>query len=693
MATGCWLPVTAGIAGHVGLGLLLTAVVWAAGLAVVLRLPLGQERLRMLFAYPCGLLLCVGWAVLYLAHGWLGLVGAALIVGLLASLGSRAAALAEFMAVGGAISCSAPFAIAAAVFAATELHGPGLGTSSSAGGDLLFFVARAFSAQVSVFPWPSLVVAGEHFTQDWLQSAHPLLSGAASDAFGGDIFLFDAASLTTFVTISTCVCFALVVRETRPAWGANRWPRALVAAPLVVTWPVLSFGGGSPIGLALPLAFSLYVLAHRRLPWQGFVVMVVATALCAALTMVVGLAAVGITAAAGLLRHRYWRTLSARWLLGAGIVLVGLIVVFIVLLLPEFGISKPRVGFDPARNAPTLANLRTENGWRQFAHVLRSAAEPLLLIALIRARAWISATLLAIALLFTWIVFVHDFGVVIQCAFVFGAIVFLADSTAMSRNRALVISSAALMSVSTWLDGSASLRVGLFVQGLFTLAVTAALVMALRPERRASVGLAWRVGALAVLTGLFAMADRPLLGLVVAAAVVAAAGVARRLGQRRSPAVVATSIAVAAGLGVAVSVRAARLGEFALREPMRGALTSDDYTVWQAVRRLVPRHALVFTDAQDNQRFRGFYVAAGHRQVYLGTAEYSYLEDNASKLRLRERSNRLVLNGTLDPSTAPQASGYAGYYAVRQKQEGLPAGARLLYSNGTYDLVRLKSSA
>jgi hypothetical protein len=101
----------------------------------------------------------------------------------------------------------------------------------------------------------------------------------------------------------------------------------------------------------------------------------------------------------------------------------------------------------------------------------------------------------------------------------------------------------------------------------------------------------------------------------------------------------------------------------------------------------------VFTDLHDYDRFGGFYFAAGGRQVYIGTWEYSYIEHHPAKLARRLRENEAVLAGRTPPSRLEDARGRPAYFAVRERDARAHDGWRLLYRNRAYALYELPARA
>lgn len=117
----------------------------------------------------------------------------------------------------------------------------------------------------------------------------------------------------------------------------------------------------------------------------------------------------------------------------------------------------------------------------------------------------------------------------------------------------------------------------------------------------------------------------------------------------------------------------------------------DDYGIWNAVDRLTPEGALVFTDqtgeAIDPHHGWNTYAAMGRRQLFI-SSWYNVLPlRNDKALRMRAlNQNGLVLAGRLSAQAADSGR-HAGYYAVVAASRTAPG--TLLFANGSYRLYRL----
>jgi hypothetical protein len=172
------LELTLSILLHAALGVALAALVWATGAggaAAVWRLGLSVEPAGA-FAYPLGLLVWLVACFAALVSPWLGVAGAAAVVGACAwALGTRPLRVAARRA-GIVVAWALPAVVGLPVVLGFFLHGPTRRVDSNAFGDVVWYVAKLASAKESLFPFRDLAAAG---VQLWRAEIGPSLLGGA----------------------------------------------------------------------------------------------------------------------------------------------------------------------------------------------------------------------------------------------------------------------------------------------------------------------------------------------------------------------------------------------------------------------------------------------------------------------------------------------------------------------------------
>jgi hypothetical protein len=122
--------------------------------------------------------------------------------------------------------------------------------------------------------------------------------------------------------------------------------------------------------------------------------------------------------------------------------------------------------------------------------------------------------------------------------------------------------------------------------------------------------------------------------------------------------------------------------------------TPEMRDIWLAVRDRTPQDSLIFTDQTDDteSRLSGFneYALISGRQFFLVSSHLyaPFRYDRARRLAaLRENSD--VLSGKLRPSVLTLSREYSGYFAVISASHPAPPDAVLVYQNTRYRLYQL----
>jgi hypothetical protein len=273
------LQLTLAIFVHAVLGVLLAALVWAAGYGLVAAarragLDLGPARV---VAYPAGLLLTLLVCACVLVTPWLGLIpGLVLAISLWHALRTRPAIAHRAAEL---VAWALPAAIGPGVVLGFFLHGPTDRVDSNAFGDVVWYAAKVASAKESLFPFRDLAAAGVHL---WRSEIGPTLIGAVVTRLPvTDPFLFHTTLLPTFALVSLCIGFSQLRPRASSTW-TERTALALLAAAAVAypSWLAES----PPVTLALPLGFSIYALMREGLAPKVFATGVTLVALDLALT-------------------------------------------------------------------------------------------------------------------------------------------------------------------------------------------------------------------------------------------------------------------------------------------------------------------------------------------------------------------------------------------------------------------------
>jgi hypothetical protein len=652
----------AGIGLHVVLGLVLCAAIWGLGLGWLL---LARWRGSAVFAYPVGLLAATLAAFAALLSPWLA------VPALLATLAPVAALVRGWSRVGPLVrACLRPLGwalpgvVGLPVALGLLFHGPTAELDSNAFGDMVFYAAKVVTAEQSVVPFRDLLVEGE--PSAYVEAGSSFLGAVLAWIPGFDPILFQTTLLPALALASIPVGLALLggVRETRWLPLAGLLAVAMVAYP---TWLTES----PPVTLALPLAFSLYVIARDPLPLGRLTGVAAIVALDYALTKGFGallLAAVVLYAFA----RDHVRDLDPRravLVAGAAALLGGMVIAFFLVTsgwLTELFVFN----FRPDDAVRGLADQLDRRDTNKAGLGLELAGLLVLLAALTRTRAWPFVATVVVALVGHELLGGHGFDVLVGTAVLVAALLFWRRTDALAAQRWLVGASAALLVLSAWLRDTASVRAGLVLVVLLAWALVGAFA-----GRR--VVWLWAAGAAAALASL---AGRSFVGFVLLLAVLGAATLMPRLRW-----------AAAAG-AAAVALALATTSDLAL-ETHAPTLTTEHYRVWSAAAKAVPRDGLVYTSMTgpviSGEQGWNYYPGVIARQLYLAGWSNSVLlvdeEERARRLRL----NADVLAGRSPPGGVPLERRYSSYFAVVRAENDPPAGWTRLYANDRFELYRI----
>ena len=652
------LDLTAGLVLHALLGVVLAGVVWAVGL--------GTHPARRVFAYPVGLLVVVVAAFLTLVTPWLSPVSVVLVVALL--IRARPAFANAVGRVRSPVLWALPGALALPVALGSHLHGPTAELDSNAYGDMLFYAAKLVSAHESVFPFRDLLVEGE--SSAYVEAGTTFLGAALAWLPGFDPILFQTTTMPAFLLTSVPIGLGLLGR--RPGSpDAERWlpVTGLLAATMIAypTWVTES----PPVAATLPLAFSLYVIACERLPlWQ---LVGVASACAVDFVLTKGFGGVVLLVIVGYAFARdHLRELDTRRALalgGAAALLAGGAAAFL------FGTSGWLTDildtkFLPETAVNGLVDQLDGRDTQKAAPGFELAGSLLLLLALVRARAWPFVAAFSAALVGHWFVGGHGLDILVGTSILLAAVLFWRNPDLLWRQRYLLLAAAALLAISAWFRDISGVRAGF----VFVVLLAAGLVGAFA-ERRALY--TYAVAASAVLVGL---TGRSLVAFLLLLALLAVGALAPRLRW------------AAAGIALAGALAVAAVSDLALT-PFGPVLTTEDYEVWRQVEEQVPPDGLVFTSLTgpviSGEQGWNYYPGLAGRQLYVAGWSNSplFVDEDARAERLR--LNREVLEGRLRPDGVPLDRTYPSSYAVLRVENTPPPRFERLYGNERFELYRI----
>lgn len=652
----------AGIGLHVVLGITLCVAVWSLGLGVLL---LGRREVPPVFAYPVGLLVAMLVAFVALVSPWLAapaLLATLVPVAALVRRRSRVAPLARacFRPLGWAL----PGIVGLPAALGLLLHGPTAELDSNAFGDMVFYVAKVVSAEHSILPFRDLLVEGE--PSAYVEAGSSFIGAVVSWIPGFDPFLFQTTTLPAFALASIPIGLALLggVRKTRWVALAGLLAVTMVAYP---TW----LSESPPVALALPLAFSLYLIACDPLPLASLAALGAIIGLDYVLTKGFGALLLATVVLYAFARDHLRRLdLRRALLVGGAAGLLGAVVVVFFLGTSGWLTERFTFSFRPDDAVRGLADQLDARDTQKAGLGLELAGLLVLLAALVRARAGPLVATLAVALAGHELVGGHGFDVLVGTAVLLTALFFGRRADALEAQRRLVGAAAPLLVLSAWFRDTASVRAGL----VFVVLLAWALVGAFAGRR---VVWLWAAGGAAVLASL---AGRSVVGLFLLLAVLGAVTLVPRLRW-----------AVTAG-AAAVALALAATSDLAL-ETHPPTLTTADYRVWDAAARRVPRDGLLFTSMTgpviSGDQGWNYYPGVIARQVYLAGWSNSVLLVDEDERARRLRLNADVLTGRRAPDSVPLERRYSSYFAVVRVEDDPPAGWPRLYGNDRFELYRV----
>jgi hypothetical protein len=598
------------IAAHACGGVLLACGIWGVGLGL---LRPADERSAPL-GYCLGLLVVSGAAVLVLLSPWLAIVAiAALVVPLVRLARARATYVGALAALAWAI----PAALGLGVALAWLVHPPTATLDSNAYGDFVYYAAKVDWARASLTPLRDYTVEGAN--SNFVEAAPTLIGAALSHIPGFDPFLFGAATLPAFLVSALAIGFALT-RGRSHSWVLALLAIACIAYP---TWLTES----APVALAVPLAFPIYVLWRDGATRTRWIVYLGVLALDFALTKGFGVITLAVVAAFALVRQYGLRVRAALPYVAVAAV-AGAIAVVLFLVTSSWLAQRLGGKFLPADAVRGLDHERTVRDTQSLTPTLLVVGESLLLVALLRARAWTFAAALGAGMAGTWLVGGHGFDITIGLA-VLLTVLFLRDTPEVLRaQRPLVLAAGAVLALSAWFRDISGVRTSAFFVALLGLGLLAALGYRLRP--------------------------------VAAVAAVVLALLAPAALERGRTTLYAEDYAVWRQVHDMVPK------DGLVFTSMTGPVISGDQG-WN------------------------YYPGTALRQVYLAGWSNSSLLVDRDELDRRLALNRRVLAGDLPPDDVDLARGYSGFFAVTRRGESAPESFHRLYANDRYVLYRIES--
>jgi hypothetical protein len=598
------------IVAHACGGVLLACGIWGVGLGL---LRPADERSAPL-GYCLGLLVVSGAAVLVLLSPWLAIVALlALAVPLVRLVRARAS-------YGGALATLAwtlPAALGLGAALAWLVHPPTATLDSNAYGDFVYYAAKVDWARSSLAPLRDYTVEGAN--SNFVEAAPTLIGAALSHIPGFDPFLFGAATLPAFLVSALAIGFALT-RGRSHSWVLALLAIACIAYP---TWLTES----APVALAVPLAFPLYVLWRDGATRTRWIVYLGVLALDFALTKGFGVITLAVVAAFALVRQHGLRVRAALPYLAIGAV-AGAIAVVLFFVTSSWLAQRLGGKFLPADAVRGLDHERTVRDTQSLTPALLVVGESLLLVALLRARAWAFAAALGAGMAGTWLVGGHGFDITIGLA-VLLTVLFLRDTPEVLRaQRPLVLAAGALLALSAWFRDISGVRTSAFFVALLGLGLLAALGYRLRPV-----------------------------------AFVAAIGLA-----------LLAPAALERGRTTLYSE------DYAVWKRVHDQVPKDGLVFTSMTGPVI-----------SGDQGWNYYPGTALRQVYLAGWSNSSLLVNREELDRRLEVNRRVLAGELAPREVDLTRDYSGFFAVTRHGEATPPSFRRLYANDRYALYRIES--
>lgn len=654
------------ILAHALGGVVLAAIVWGLGLGALVFVAPGLTEVRArAHAYPVGLGLATVAAGAFLISAWLAVISVPLLLVPLAGLARVCDLRSTLQRALPAVPGAAGLGIALGFL----LHAPTSRLDSNAYGDMLFYVSKQVSAAHSLLPFRDYLVEGERGT--YIESAPTFVGGALSHAVPLDVFLFQATLLPAFLLTAMAIGFALT--SPSPRVGMAWVGLLLLSTAAYPTWLTES----APVAMALPLAFSLHALYRERVAARTLTVLAVVLAFDLVLTKGLALLTLAAVIAVAVTAH-HRGSITRKRALVVGAAALAAVALAIAAFVSAFGwltvLFHTKVL--PVTAYHGLHSQFTVRSTQEFAPALEVAGQLALVALLLRARLFRPLVVLVVGIAATWFVGGHGLDITIGMAIALAALSAVEAPDAMRREWPLLAAAAVLLALSTWFRDISGIRASFVFCALFV-AATLAVVVPWSASRAA--------GAVAVTSGavLAALGSHPAL----AAVLVAAALAATRVPRLAAPAVVAACAA-----GIALAVAAGSGFGLTSEEP---TLTTADYGVWQAARRVVPSDGLVFTSLTGN-RISGYegwdyYPGLVRRQVYLAGWSDSPLLVQTRERRRRLTLNEAVLQGTTPPSSLELSRDYSSFFAVVRRGEHAPSSFRRLYANDRFALYRIES--
>jgi hypothetical protein len=125
-----------------------------------------------------------------------------------------------------------------------------------------------------------------------------------------------------------------------------------------------------------------------------------------------------------------------------------------------------------------------------------------------------------------------------------------------------------------------------------------------------------------------------------------------------------------------------------------GFVTPDHRSIWQAVKRLTPPDALIFTDQTGLKRTVAMgwnaYAGTAARQVYIAGWDHSFIfRTNEAALKIRLAENSAILAGEKTPQDLPLSKNYSSYFAVVSKRQSVPGNFSKMFANGQFVLYQI----
>jgi hypothetical protein len=598
------------IVAHACGGVLLACGIWGVGLGL---LRPADERSAPL-GYALGLLVSSGAAVLVLLSPWLAIVA---IPALVVPLVRLARARATYVGALAALAWALPAALGLGVALAWLVHPPTATLDSNAYGDFVYYAAKIDWARSSLTPLRDYTVAGAN--SNFVEAAPTLIGAALSHIPGFDPFLFGAATLPAFLVSALAIGFALT-RGRSHSWVLALLAIACIAYP---TWLTES----APVALAVPLAFPLYALWRDGATRGRWIVYLGVLALDFALTKGFGVITLAVVAGFALVRQYGLRVRAALPYLAVAAV-AGAIAVVLFLVTSSWLAQRLGGKFLPADAVRGLNHERSVRDTQSFTPALLVVGESLLLVALLRARAWTFAAALGAGMAGTWLVGGHGFDITIGLAILL-TVLFLRDTPEVLRaQRPLVLAAGAVLALSAWFRDISGVRTSAFFVALLGLGLLAALGYRLRP--------------------------------LAAVAAVVLALLAPAALERGRTTLYAEDYAVWRRVHDVVPK------DGLVFTSMTGPVISGDQG-WN------------------------YYPGTALRQVYLAGWSNSSLLVDHEELDRRLVLNGRVLAGELSPGAIDLARGYSEFFAVTRRGESAPQSFRKLYANDRYTFYRIES--